>query len=50
MYFLKNIFGCARSLLLCAGLYLAVVSRGCSLAVVHGLLIVVVSFVAEHRL
>ena len=32
------------------GLSLVVVSRGYSLAVVHGLLIVVASLVAEHRL
>ena len=32
------------------GLSLVIVSRGCSLAAVRGLLIVVASLVAEHRL
>ena len=32
------------------GISLIVVSRGCSLALVHGLLIAVVSFVVEHGL
>ena len=34
----------------CAGFSLVVESRGCSLVVMHGLLIVVASLVAEHRL
>jgi len=43
-------FGCAGSSLLCAGLSLVAVSRGCSLAVVHRLLIVLASLVAEQGL
>ena len=43
-------FGCGGSLLLHVGFLLVAASRGCSLVVVHGPLIVVVSLVAEHRL
>ena len=52
---LKKIFihvficGCAESSLMC-GLSLAAASRGHSLVVMHGLLIEVASFVAEHGL
>ena len=36
--------------LCCMGFPLVAASRGCSLVLVHGLLIVVASLVAEHRL
>ena len=48
IFYLFN-FDCAGSSLL-QGLSLVVASRGCSLAVVLGFLIVVASLVAEHRL
>ena len=34
----------------CVGFSLVVASRGCSVVVVHGLLILVASLVAEHKL
>ena len=43
------IFGCAGSSLLCR-LSLVAVNRGCSLVLVHWLLIAVASLVAEHKL
>ena len=53
-FFLKKlylfIFGCTGSSLAVCGLSLVIVSRGCSLAAVRGLLIAVASLVAEHRL
>ena len=44
------IFCCSGSLLLCSGFSLIGESRGYSLVVVHRLLIVVASLVAEHGL
>ena len=48
--FLKIIFGCAGSLLLCADFSLVAASKGYSLVGVRGLLIVVASLVAEQGL
>ena len=47
-FFIIFIFGCTGSSLICTGFFLAVVSRGYSLAVMHGLLIVVASLAVEH--
>ena len=44
------IFLAVLGLCCCTGFSLVVVSGGCSLVAVHGLLIVVTSLVAEHRL
>ena len=49
--FLKShlfIFGCTECVALC-GLSLAAASRGCSLAMVRGLLILVASLLTEHQ-
>ena len=47
--YLYIFFDCAESSLLCNRLFLIAASRGCSLVVVHGLLIAVASLVVEHR-
>ena len=49
LIYLPFIFGCAGSLG-CTGFSLVVVSQGCSLVAVCGLLFLVASLVAEHRL
>ena len=49
--FLKNLFILvALGLCCCVWAFLVVASGACSLAVVHGLLVTVVSLVAEHGL
>ena len=48
IYLCVFIFGCAGSSLLCNRLFLIAASRGYSLVVVHGLLIVA-SLAVEHR-
>ena len=45
-----NVFLDVLDLHCCKGFSLVAASRGCSLVAVHGLLIVVASLVAEHRL
>ena len=49
-YFILYIFGCAGSLLLAHGLSLVAASGGYSLVAIQGLLTVVASLVAEHRI
>ena len=50
IYFYLFIYGYAGFSLLCVGFSLVAVNEGCSLIVVHGLLLVVASLAVEHRL
>ena len=50
IYFYLFIYGYAGFSLLCVGFSLVAVNEGCSLIVVHGLLLVVASLAVEHVL
>ena len=49
-FFFLSVYGCAGSLLLCAGFSLIAASRGYSLVVAHELLIAVDSLAGVHKL